>query len=228
MKKVFLTILILAVFSFLIFQFYVIGMVEEDIKSNLSNYFSESKELEVDASSFPAWEVLRKKRVDHLNIKADYFILDGLKFDNFSGEYSNVSYNKNLINGENTSLYFSLSEESLTKYLKSEYEKLKDFEVNLKEDGVILNGKVNIFNSEIELNLVGSIKLENANEIIYTPNEFKVEEVELPLSTIKDFTGEMSFVIDLGEYNIPIKVDKIRSYEGKIELSGGEFSGKAG
>ncbi|MGM0409980.1 MAG: LmeA family phospholipid-binding protein [Bacillota bacterium] len=228
MKKVFLTILILAVFSFLIFQFYVIGMVEEDIKSNLSNYFSESKELEVDASSFPAWEVLRKKRVDHLNIKADYFILDGLKFDNFSGEYSDVSYDKNLINGENTSLYFSLSEESLTKYLRSEYEKLKDFEVNLNENGVILNGKVNIFNSEIELNLVGSIKLENTNEIVYTPNEFKVEEVELPLSTIKDFTGEMSFIIDLGEYNIPIKVDKIRSDENKIELSGGQSSGKAG
>ena len=226
MKKVSPIISILI--FYLIFQIYLPGVAENQIEKNIINYVDEVEGLSVKASSFPAWKIITEDKLDHLEVKAESFIIDGLKFEGFEGKYQDVSYKDQIIKGENTDLYFYLTETSLNEYLQVKYPEFKNFDIDLKDRDVILNGKLEVFDSTIELYLIGDFKLNDINNIVYTPNEFKVEKLEIPVSLIKEITGDMSFSIDLSQYNIPIKVENLRLKEDRIELSGGSFVRKAG
>ena len=153
MKKI-LPLILLLLF-YLIFQLYLPGMVENEIKESLENYVDEVEGLKVEVSSFPVWEIITKNKVDKLQIKSDSFVIEGLKFEDFQGEYTNVSYKEEIISGENTDLDFYLTESALNRYMKDNYTALENFDIDLKTQSVNLNGKIKIFSTDILIKLKG-------------------------------------------------------------------------
>lgn len=226
MKKI-LPLLAL-VFFYLIFQFYMPQVAEDQIGKGLIAHTDQVEGLKIEVSSFPAWEIFFEKRIDLLKIKAKWLEVDGLKLESFYGKYQDVSYKDRVISGQNTDLNFYITEQSLNRYLKKHYPSLSSFKVDFSSDDVNLTGSVRLLGSEIPLNLTGSFSLTDINNIVYIPGEFKVDKIEIPLSLIREITGDMSFTIDLNQLEIPIKVEKLELKEDRIEIKGGTHVGKVG
>ena len=222
MKKALVILLIIYLFM----QLYLPGVAEDRIKEGLMANIDQVEGLEVDARSFPAWEILFSQRVDHLKIEADWLVLEQLRLDSFRGEYKNVSYGDQVIYGKNTDLSVNISEDSLNKYVNDKYSSFNNFKVNLEPENVHLAGHMDFLDARIKVQLSGKLTLADINEIAFEPGKFSVEEVDIPVSLLKKFVRDLGFTLDLNQYNIPLMVEDLRVSNDQLILEGGTTAGR--
>ncbi|MFW6409441.1 MAG: DUF2993 domain-containing protein [Halanaerobiales bacterium] len=224
MKKIVLLFLLLI----LLLQLYLPGMAAENIKNLLFEEVDTGENVQVEVRSFPAWEILLQKRVDHLNITADSITFQKLKLENVNAKYENTHYNREKFNGENTDLTFHIKESTLNNYLSEKYPELEGMDINLAPDRVNMAGYINVFDNKFEIRVGGDLSFDKTNKLNFTPEEFRVEEISLPGYITKNILKDLKFVIDFDQLQIPLKAEEVKVGSDRIHISGGLSAGKVG
>ena len=225
--KYYFYIIIILLLVYLGLELFLPGIAEKKVRKGILNYTDEVKSLEIEANSFPAWELLFS-RVDNINIKASYLKMKGLRLDNISASYQDIVLKEGIIKGKNKDLNILITEKSLNDYLAAQYPGLSNFDIILNPDQVFMEGYINFFNNKIMLQLNGKFTVKEANKITFIPKDVKIEDLKISKALIQKFVKDLGFSFNLSQLNFPITVEKIEITDKKLYLLGGIFVRKAG
>mgnify|MGYP007057082638 CR=1 FL=1 len=57
--------------------------------------------------------------------------------------------------------------------------RFKNFKIHLEKDNLFMKGTVNIFDSEINLEVEGDFEIKEDNKILFIPGEIKIEKLKI-------------------------------------------------
>ncbi len=227
MKGKYKIILFIILLLYLVTKIFLPVVAEREIKQNIVKNVDDVQVLEVDADSFPVWEILLS-RIDRVEVKASNLVVDNLCINSFITKHRNLYIEDKKIKGENTDLKLVITEQALNEYISKKYPGLNKFHIKFMSQQAYLSGQVNFFNKKVNIQLAGKFNVQEKNIINFEPLNLKIEKLEIPGDLIKKFIEDTGFVIDLNNLNISLNVEKIKIDSSRIYLLGGIYTGKAG
>jgi len=227
MKGKYKIILFIILLLYLVTKIFLPVVAEREIKQNIVKNVDDVQVLEVDADSFPVWEILLS-RIDRVEVKASNLVVDNLCINSFITKHRNLYIEDKKIKGENTDLKLVITEQALNEYISKKYPGLNKFNIKFMSQQAYLSGQVNFFNKKVNIQLAGKFNVQEKNIINFEPLNLKIEKLEIPGDLIKKFIEDTGFVIDLNNLNISLNVEKIKIDSSRIYLLGGIYTGKAG
>ena len=227
MKGKYKIILFIILLLYLVTKIFLPVVAEREIKQNIVKNVDDVQVLEVDADSFPVWEILLS-RIDRVEVKASNLVVDNLCINSFITKHRNLYIEDKKIKGENTDLKLVITEQALNEYISKKYPGLNKFHIKFISKQAYLSGQVNFFNKKVNIQLAGKFNVQEKNIINFEPLNLKIEKLEIPGDLIKKFIEDTGFVIDLNNLNISLNVERIKIDSSRIYLLGGIYTGKAG
>lgn len=219
----FINLFLIILIVILVIELFLPGMVEKKIKNILIQQSQEYEQIDVDATSFPAVKFLFGQ-IDFVQIKTTGLIVDNLRLETFNINYNDVKIGKKSFSGENTDLYAIVTEKDLNKYIKKQYPDQADFSIKLNPEQVYLEGAYKLFENDIALKLSGSFNVSEAKVITFEPDNFQIEDINIPVNLLKSYLDKLGFKINLKELKIPLDIEQINIKTEQIEITGGNSS----
>ena len=221
------------IYWLLLFLFFVVAglqlivppYISSNIEQDIVDYLEDSQNVSVRASAFPAWKFFYS-RADSIELEADMIEYDGLILEEIYAEYGDVSLENEVIRGENINLHVRVHENSLNEYIEEYYPILNDVHISLLPDQVYVRGDINIFDSEIEIQLKGTFFIRESDRVVFVPEDIQVEELPIPPQIVENlFTNrELEFALELEELNFPLQIEETEITSDNIYLLGGKFN----
>ena len=227
MRGKFRVFILIILILYLVMEIFFPVLAEKEIRNNIVEQIDSVQLLEVNANSFPAWEMILTK-IDRVEINASKLVIDGLLIESIATKYRDLYIKDNKIMGENIDLKFVISEQALNKYIIEKYPELSNFRVKFVSGHAYLSGQLNFFNKKVNIQLTGKFNVKEKNIIDFEPVNLKIEKLEIPGEVVKKFIEESGFTINLNKLNMPLNVEKIKIVSARMYLMGGLYAGKAG
>ncbi|MFW6268879.1 MAG: DUF2993 domain-containing protein [Bacillota bacterium] len=201
--------------------------VEKQVERELTNHFDDYDNIEVEVNSFPPWELLFSM-ADRVKIKADLLNYEGIVLKDIAAYYQNIIIDDGEIRGKNTDLFIKVTEDDLNNYIQDNYSGLDNFDIHLEEDNAFMKGYINILDRKINLRIDGKFEIREPEEIVFLPQNVKIENLTISKDVIDNFIKDSGYVFDLSQLNFPVRVDNIILKKNELYLISGIFAERAG
>ncbi len=201
---------------------------EKLIESSLRKQVDEVDLININISTRPAF-LLLTGRVDYGSLQTHGVIVNGLRLEELVARYENLILKKTsngmqTISGSNTFLKAMILEDDMEHYLKTQVptiEKLgADMEVYFNSDEVVLDFALPFFGSSIDLQLSGFFEIIDNRIIRYQPKNIEAGKIGSS-KIIAQMLQELEFDLNLGQFLLPLELQKINLENGKLIILGG-------
>ena len=198
------------------------------MESSITEEMQFTENLKIDITAFPAWKLF-ESRADRVSIKADYLTYDNLVLEDITAFYEQVMLSEEQIYGYNTDLKLIIGQDGLNQFVQQQYPDLESIQISLQQDEILIEGTILLLGMEVDVLLVGGVDVVN-NQVLFIPEEVKVQELPLPRNLVEGFLAEqdLAFNFELDQLFFPLEIDKILIESEQILILGGQFAEKAG
>ena len=221
------TLWILLIVFFLIFlgtEIYLPGIATRRLVDIFEQETEDIQQLDVNIASFPALKIFLG-RVDHVSIRSQGLLFDDLYVERFNLNYRNIVLSKDSFEGVNTYFEALVTQDALNDYLKEKYPELGTFLLEINPEQILLQGEIKVLQASFNLQLSGNLLVNDKNQIYFVPDNFQVEDINIPVNFLKSYIEGLAFVIDLQTLDIPLNVDEIQIGPEYILITGEEKDG---
>lgn len=219
-KGVLWIIIFLIIVIFLISEFFLPQFAVNKLRFLFEQETKSIDKLDINIASFPALKILTG-RIDHVIIKSEGLMLDNLYLKTFNIRYCDILFRKNSFTGINTHLEAVISESAINDYIKTKYPELEDFHLQITPEQVLLQGSISFFEADINLKLSGNFVINEKQEIYFIPDDFQIENIQIPVDLLKNYIEKIDFSFSLEELDIPLDISEIKLMSGYLVISGG-------
>ena len=218
----FLIILLVTAVLEIFLPTYYEGRIEKSVKDNVQEY----DYLEVDVDTDPAI-LLLMGRVEYGYIKTTGIRLDEIRIESIEALYHNLRFintteGLKAVEGQNTSFKAVLTEKDLNDFLRERYDQFQDLNINLSSSGVTLDLKEEIFGKLVKLTLTGNFQFADEETVRFTPQDLKVQDIEVPKLLLTRIIKAVEFELDLEQLPLPLNLKDIETEEDKLIIEGEE------
>lgn len=178
-------------------------------------------DIKVEIRTFPALKILSGK-VDQLELETEGLLVNNLYVKEIRLSYQDIILKKNGFSGINTLLEAIITEEAINNYFRAEYGDLKDFQLKISPEKIILLGKIEFLSMFFNVQLSGNLVLNDNKDIYFVPVHFQIENLNIPVNVLKSYIEGFDFSFSIKELGIPLDISSIRVDHGFIVISGGK------
>ena len=221
-RKSFIYLIIALVIVFLLaLEFFLPALMANILKDYLRKEADAIAYINVKLDSFPAIKMLRGK-IDQADIEIKGLSINNLYLDKLDLQYRDVFMKEGGFTGRNTGLEAIITEEALNNYIQAKFPELEAFQLQIRPEQVALEGRISIFEMLLEVQLSGNFAVSDQREVYFIPDNFRVENINIPVNLLKAYIEGLDFSFNLEDLNIPLALDEIKLYSGYAILHGGE------
>ena len=180
----------------------------------------------VDLAAYPSLRLLLGQ-FDSLSIVAENVQLGGIVAREYRVATENTSVNmrKLLLNQEiefveqgDILVSITLTESEITRYLWEQIPELKDWQLLINPDEVIVSGQAPLLNAMFDIRLTGTLEASSGNKVAFALDKVEVQGAALPTAIAQLAFKDTEFYIDLSEAPMPLELTRIEMLAGQLIL----------
>lgn len=214
-------ILALLILFILGLEFFLPALMANMLKDYLRKEADDIAYMNIKIRSFPAIKMLRGK-IDRAYIEIEGLSIDNLYLDKLDLQYRDILLKEDGFTGLNTGLEAVITAEAINDYIQAKFPELEAFQFQIEPEQVALEGRISIFEMLLDVQLSGNLAVSDQREVYFIPDNFRVENINIPVNLLKAYIEGLDFSFDLEELNIPLALNEIKLYSGYAILHGGE------
>lgn len=220
-KKVFYSLIGGILIIFILSEVFLPVLVADFLQNVFIKETDSIDSIKINIRSSPALKMLTG-RIDYVEVEAEGLSINNLYLNKMNLSYQDILLKRDGFTGVNTLLEAIITEESLNKFIRTEYSNLRDFQLKIRPEKIVLQGSIEFLNMYFSVQLSGNLVLNDNKDIYFVPDSFQIENLNIPVDVLKTYIEGFDFSFNIKELDIPLSISSINTDFEYITISGGE------